>query len=84
MADAPFNSSDLEFSEDEDSGARIGRRAKASIVANSLTDRIESKKAVKTLKDNANTPSTNYHRRYWFELFKQYAVVTLGINDRAE
>jgi len=84
MADAPFNSSDLEFSEQEDSGARLGRRAKACIVANSLTDRIESKKTVKTLKDRANAPSTNYHRQYWFELFKQYAVVTLGINDRAK
>jgi hypothetical protein len=84
MADAPFNSSDLEFSEEEYSGPRIGKRAKASIVAQSAKDRIESKRSLKALKDVGNAPSTTIHRQYWYELFKEYAVVTLGINDRAE
>jgi hypothetical protein len=84
MADALFNSSDLEFSEEEDSGARIGKRAIASMTSQSASDRIASKKTVKTLKDKGMTPSTTIHRAYWLELFKHFAAVTLGINDRAE
>lgn len=84
MADAPFNSSDLDFSGEEDSGARTGRRAIASIVSQSVNDRFASKKTVKTLKDKGNAPSTTIHRQYWLELFKQFAAATLGINDRAE
>jgi hypothetical protein len=84
MADDPFNSSDLELSEEDYSGPHIGKRAIASIVSQSAKDRIESKKSLKALKDVGNAPGTTHQRQYWLELFKQYAAVTLGINDRAE
>ena len=77
-----FNSSDIEVSDHEDGGSRIGSRAIASIIENSIVDRVESKKAVESLEDSANDPSTEWHRKYWYELFKQFAQHTLQIDKR--
>ncbi|KAL8714820.1 MAG: hypothetical protein Q9220_001333 [cf. Caloplaca sp. 1 TL-2023] len=49
-----------------------------------FNDRVASKKTVKTLKDIGNAPGTTIRCQYWFELFKQYATVTLGIENRAK
>jgi hypothetical protein len=54
----------------------------ASIIEQSSTDRMKSKRVAKTLKDTANTPSTNNHRQYWYDLFQCFAKETLQINAR--
>jgi hypothetical protein len=72
------------LSEEDYSGPQIGKKAIASIVSQSAKDRIESEKSLKALKDVGNAPTTTYLRQYWFELFKQFAALTLDINDRAE
>jgi hypothetical protein len=85
--DEPFNSSDMEFDgqpEDDQRRTAPGKRAMASIVAQSVTDRVASKKAVKTLKDAAMTPGTAWAREYWLNLFTEYANVTLHIEQRAK
>jgi hypothetical protein len=80
---ADFNSSDIDISDQENEAPR-GRKAIASILEQSVVDRIESKKKVKRLRDVANTPSTTIHRQYWHELFKQFAEHTLHISSRPE
>lgn len=77
-----FNSSDIDFSEPADKRGRIGTKALASIVEHAETDRLLSKKTVKTLKDVRNAPSTTTARAYWFTLFKMFAKMTLGIDAR--
>lgn len=81
MADE-FNSSDIELSDEENTGSRIGRTAILSIVQSSVADRVASKKKVKKLRDVAIAPSTAYARQYWYELFKPFAEHTLQINKR--
>ena len=68
-----FNSSDIAESDHEDATSRVGSRAIASIIAASVTDRIESKRTVKTLKDTANAPGTTAQRKYYWKLFSQFA-----------
>ena len=77
-----FNSSDLEFSSPEDEAPRRGKRAIASIVQQSIVDRVQSKKTVKTLKAVANAPSTDIARQYWYDIFTHFAVTTLRIDSR--
>ena len=84
LAMADFNSSDIEISDQESDGPRVGRKAIASILEKSVVDRIESKKKVKKLRDVSNAPSTAIHRQYWHELFKQFAQHTLHIDSRPE
>ncbi|KAF7189366.1 hypothetical protein HII31_09344 [Pseudocercospora fuligena] len=78
---ADFNSSDIEFS-DHETSARVGKRAIESIIQQSVSDRIASKKVMKQLKDNGSAPSTTISRSYWHELFKSFAQHTLHIGDR--
>ena len=78
-----FNSSDLDFGpEHDDRDTNIGKRARASIVNQSVSDRVASKKAVKLLKHAANSPGTDYPRRYWLSVFDEFATATLGIEKR--
>lgn len=77
-------SSDIEYSDtDQDALSKIGHRARASIVAQSVVDRLASKKKLKTLKDVGGAPSTTIRHRYWLTLFDQFAEDTLKINQRA-
>jgi hypothetical protein len=76
-------SSDLDFGlEEDDRDTNIGKRARASIVLRSTSDRVASKKAVKTLKPAANSPGTDYQHRYWLTLFTEFATTTLDIEKR--
>jgi hypothetical protein len=78
-----FNSSDLDFGpDDDDRSTNIGKRARASIINQSVSDRVASKKTVKTLKNVAASPGSNYKNRYWLSLFNEFATTTLGIEKR--
>ncbi len=81
---ADFQSSDIEITDEEDNGPRIGRKAIQSILEKSVVDRIESKRKLKKLKHVANAPSTAIHRQYWYELFKHFSQHTLHIDSRPE
>ena len=80
--DDDFNSSDIDVSDDIDHRSSIGTRAINSIIQRSAIERIESKNVVKKLRDIANIPSTQIHRDYWHELFKNFATHTLKIECR--
>lgn len=84
MADDDFNSSELDFSGEDDTSAPVGKKAIASILEKSVTDRVQSKKTVKTLKPVGNAPGTTWHRRYWLQLFNAFASATLGMDKRKE
>jgi hypothetical protein len=72
-----YDSSVLEFGpEEDDRGTNIGKRARASVVLRSASDRVASKQAVKTLKHAANSPSTDYQHRYWLTLFTEFVRST--------
>jgi hypothetical protein len=45
-------------------------------------DRIQSEEASRTLKDEANAPSTAIARDYWFTVFQHFAANTLEIGER--
>ena len=57
-----YNSSDLDLDPVHDD-RNIGKSARASIIYQSASDRVASKKAVKTLKHAANSPGVDYNRR---------------------
>jgi hypothetical protein len=84
--DEDVNSSDMEFSEPQDTQPRSvpGARAMGSIAAQSVADRFASKKALKTLTHVANSPATEYIRQYWLNLFTEFAAGALNINKRVE
>ena len=79
---ADINSSDVELSDVEDVPRRVPK-AVESIIAKSVTDRIESKKKSKRLTDAASSPATANARGYWYALFEAFAVNTLQIQLRA-
>jgi hypothetical protein len=62
----------------------IGRRAMASILANSIVDHVRSEVTVKPPEYTESAPGTAWHHKYWFKLFKHFAAVTLGIDKRTE
>lgn len=84
MADSDYDSSELDFGGEENASAPVGQKAIASILEKSVTDRVSSKKTVKTLKPVGNAPGTTWHRRYWLELFNAFASATLGMDRRTK
>lgn len=71
-----FNSSDLEFSDDERvRGPNYRRPGQASIdlmIANAEQDRISSKRAVKKLQFTAAAPSTENEQSLWVNRFNTF------------
>jgi hypothetical protein len=66
-------------SADEDYVPKRKIRVLQSFDLHAEADRIQSEEASRTLKDEANAPSTAIARDYWFTVFQHFAANTLAI-----
>ena len=73
-----FNSSDLEPDPVPDNPfAHLGKRSLEQMSENTLNDRINSKRAVRNLKQNAGTLSAQYHQELVWNRFQGFYANTL-------
>ncbi|KAK4997294.1 hypothetical protein LTR66_003269 [Elasticomyces elasticus] len=80
-----YSSSDVEVEERPNRFKDAGKKAIASIAQASVVDRIESKKAFKSLTAaSSNVPGTAYSRSFWLSLFNKFANDTLGLAKRPD